>query len=88
MYSNMWRCSRDHLHVTSYMYDRKCVNLNISIINPVLTDFVCHDSHCCSVIQDGKTALDIARERKSSAYNEDRKSRYDEIIIYLEEFGK
>ena len=71
------------------MYDGKCVNLNISIINPILTDFVCHVSHCCSVIQDGKTALDDAREGKSdNAYDEDKESRYDEVIKYLEEFGK
>ena len=70
------------------MYDRKCVNLNVSIINPVLTDLVCHDSHCCSVIQDGKTALDLARQRKNSASNEDYQSRCDEIIKCLEECGK
>ena len=84
-YSNVWRCSRDHLHVTSYMYDGKFVNLNVSIINPILTDLVCHDSHCCFVIQHGKTALDRARRGKIYAIDE---SRYDEVIKYLEEFGK
>ena len=49
------------------------------IINPVLTDLECHDTHCCSVIQDGKTALDRVRERK---LDEDNTSRYDEIIKY------
>ena len=67
----------------------KCINLNVSIINPILTDLVCHDSHCCSVIQMGQTALDKAREGKSDCVgNEDYESRYDEIIKYLEEFGK
>ena len=71
------------------MYDGKCVNLNVSIINPILTDLVCRDSHCCSVIQNGKTVLDIAREGKSDlAEDEDEESRYDEVIKYLEECGK
>ena len=39
------------------------------------------------VIQDGKTALDRAREGKSDA-DEDDESRCDEVIKYLEEFGK
>ena len=64
----------------------KCVILNISIINPIITDFVCRDSHCCSVIQNGQTALDQAREGKSEDA-EDDESRYDEVIKYLEEFG-
>ena len=32
VYSNVWRCSRDHLHVTGYTYDGKRVNLNVSIM--------------------------------------------------------
>ena len=61
-------------------------------INPVLTDLVCCDSHCCSVIQDGQTALDLAREGRSYSFNkvkdEDDESRFDEVIKYLEECGK
>ena len=37
------------------------------------------------VIQGGETALDKARDGKSFA---DEESRYDEVIKYLEEFGK
>ena len=41
------------------------------------------------VIQDGKTALDQARKGKGMfAKNEVDKSSYDEVIKYLEEFGK
>ena len=62
------------------------------IINPVLIYLVCHDSHCCSVIQRGKTALDRARDGKrigkTNGYDKDRVSRCDEVIKYLEEFGK
>ena len=58
------------------------------IINPVLTNLVCHDSHCCSVIQRGMTALDRARDGKTNARDKDDESRCDEVIKYLEEFGK
>ena len=57
-------------------------SLRLAPINPVLTYLVCHDSHCCSVIQNGETALDMARVRNAVA------SRYGEVIKYLEEFGK
>ena len=40
------------------------------------------------VIQNGKTALDRAREVNLVSSSEDRKSGYDEVIKYLEEFGK
>ena len=41
------------------------------------------------VIQDGQTALDYTREVYSLyAEDEDDKSRYDQIIKYLEELGK
>ena len=40
------------------------------------------------VIQNGETALDRAREEKSYVDDEDEESRYDEVIKYLEEFGK
>ena len=60
----------------------------MSLLLTLYSLILCHDSHCCSVIQNGETALDRAREGKSSAYNEDSKSRHDEVIKYLEEFGK
>ena len=40
------------------------------------------------VIQRGKTALDRARVGKNEAEDEDDESEYDEVIQYLEEFGK
>ena len=41
-YPNVWRCSRDHLHVTGYTYDGKRVNLNVSSINFVVTSNFTH----------------------------------------------
>ena len=41
------------------------------------------------VIQDGVNALDYAKDGKHhEAEDEDDKSRYDEVIKYLEEFGE
>ena len=41
------------------------------------------------VIQHRETALDRARfGKRHEAEDEDDKSRYDEVIKYLEEFGK
>ena len=41
------------------------------------------------VLQFGQTALDRARDgKRRNAEDEDDESRYDEIIKYLEEFGK
>ena len=47
------------------------------------------DSHCCSVIQYGQTALDRVRAGKNNAkeYGFDE-SRHDKVIRCLEEFGK
>ena len=48
------------------------------IINPVPTDFfVFHDSHCCSFIQYGETALDLAKDNDKH-----------EVVQYLKEVGK
>ena len=60
----------------------------MSLLLTLYSLILCHDSHC-SVIQDGETALDHARGGKTiHARNEDDKSRFDEVIKYLEEFGK
>ena len=40
-------------------------------------------------IQDGQTALDMAREGKDLfADNEDTKAEYDEVVQFLEAIGK
>ena len=46
-YSNVWRCSRDHLHVTSNTYDGKRVNLNVSIIMEKRYGQVCSTQKRC-----------------------------------------
>ena len=51
-YSNVWRCSRDHLHVTSNTYDGKRVNLNVSTkASPELLDGLSDNAYVSS---DGK----------------------------------
>ena len=65
-----------------HIHDSSHLNCVCSIVYPVLKHLVCHDSHCCSVIQGGNTALDMARAGNTDA------SRYGEVIKYLEEFGK
>ena len=72
------------LRVTHNNYDGTRVNLNVSIVNDILTDLVCRDSLCCSIVQVGKTAFDIAREVKSEI-DEDVE---DDESGYNEEFGK
>ena len=61
------------------------------IVNPVPTDFtfVWVMTHTAVlVIQDGQTALDMAREEKDEFTDEDTKAEYDKLIDYLESVGK
>ena len=73
------------LQVTSMMEN---VQIYLSLLLTLYSLILCIVTQTVVVIQDGETALDLVRERKSMSSSEDVKSRSDEVIKYLEEFGK
>ena len=85
----MWRCSRDHLHVTSYTYEGKRVNLNVSnVLHVVTRASFCQRSNPaieCPVEKAELHAYDIAWACESRFFMEGKNLR---SIVAVAEFFK